>query len=93
MTKQGRGDDEVDEPKQIEKIKSDWTEVIEFVTCASSAIRVDNKPTLSERNTTVLAVVRLARRTTVSRVRGDYFQDGRVPTGTTTITKRGEVTR
>ena len=41
----------------------------------------------------MLAVVRMARRTTVSRVRGDYFQDGRVPTGTTTITKRGEVTR
>ena len=35
----------------------------------------------------------LNRRTTVSRVRGDYFQDGRVPTGTTTITKRGDVTR
>ena len=41
----------------------------------------------------VLAVVRMARRTTVSRVRGDYFQDGRVPTGTTTISKRGEATR
>ena len=41
----------------------------------------------------MLAVVRMARRTTVSRVRGDYFQDGRVPTGTTTITKRGDVTR
>ena len=34
MTKQGRGDDEVDEPKQIEKIKSDRTEVIEI--CDSS---------------------------------------------------------
>ena len=31
---QGRGDDEVDEPKQIEKIKSDRTEVIEI--CDSS---------------------------------------------------------
>ena len=41
----------------------------------------------------VLAVVRMARRTTVSRVRGDYFQDGRAPTGTTTIFKRGEQTR
>ena len=34
MTKQGRGDDEVDEPKQIEIIKSDRTEVIEI--CDSS---------------------------------------------------------
>ena len=41
----------------------------------------------------VLAVVRMARRTTVSRVRGEYFQDGRVPTGTTAISKRGEATR
>ena len=33
----------------------------------------------------MLEVVRLDRRTTVSRVRGDYIQDGRAPTGTTVI--------
>ena len=36
----------------------------------------------------MLAVVRMARRTTVSRVRGFYTQDGRVPTRTTDMTKR-----
>ena len=38
-----------------------------------------------EYKTMVLEVVRLGRRTTVSRVRGDYIQDGRAPTGTTVI--------
>ena len=36
----------------------------------------------------VLGVDRLGRRTTVSRVRGIYTQDGRVPTGATAPTKR-----
>ena len=49
--------------------------------------------TVEKEQTGLLAVVRMARRTAVSRVRGDYFQDGRVPTGTTTISKRGEATR
>ena len=43
MTKQGRGDDEVDEPKQIEKIKSDRTEVIEI--CDSSWLIANRSPT------------------------------------------------
>ena len=36
----------------------------------------------------VLGVERLGRRTTVSRVRGFYTQDGRVPTRTTDMTRR-----
>ena len=40
MTKQGRGDVEVDEPKQIERIKSDRTEVIEI---CDSTWRIANR--------------------------------------------------
>ena len=64
-----------------------------FNTIAGRVKRYLFRPEDSGQVSCVLAVVRMARRTTVSRVRGDYFQDGRVPTGTTTISKRGEATR
>ena len=64
-----------------------------YETLLKSPVQCRNTTRDSPRSYTMLAVVRMARRTTVPRVRGDYFQDGRVPTGTTTISKRGEATR